>query len=55
MTGGLDLAVSTAVPTPPAASPVVVTLERAVSYQSLFPLPPSPAFSPIPPPPNRVG
>ena len=55
MTGGVDLAVSTAVPAPPAASAVVTVLERTILYQSRFPLPASPAFSPIRPPPNRLG
>jgi hypothetical protein len=54
MTGGLDLAVSTAAPTPPvgspAAVPTIIVLDRPH-----FTLPPSPTFSPITPPPNVVG
>ncbi|HYL55414.1 MAG TPA: hypothetical protein VEU73_07535 [Gemmatimonadales bacterium] len=55
MTSGLDLAVSTAAPTPPVGSPVVAVPMMIVMDRSRFPLPPSPAFSPIPPPPNRVA
>ncbi|HMH83271.1 MAG TPA: hypothetical protein VK531_10400 [Gemmatimonadales bacterium] len=55
MTGGLDLAVSTAVPTPPVASPAVAAIVRVVTYPSLFPLPPSPLLGPTPPPPNGLG
>jgi len=55
MTGGLDLAVSTAAPTPPVRSPVVTVPTIMVIDPPYFPLPPSPAFSPITPPPNVVG
>jgi hypothetical protein len=55
MTGGLDLAVSTAAPTPPVVSPVVVRPTVLVMDRSRFLVPPSPAFSPISPPPNRVA
>src|SRR5256885_6903002 len=55
MTGGLDLALSTAVPTPemPGLTPVAPTAQP--SDPSLFPLPASPSFAPIPPPPNGLG
>jgi hypothetical protein len=55
MAGGLDLAVSTAAPTPPVPSPGVVVPTVLLMNPSTFPLPPSPAFSPLFPPPNRVG
>jgi len=55
MTGGLDLAVSTAVPAPPLALPAVAAPPRVALDPSLFPLPPSPLFSPTPPPPNGLG
>ena len=55
MTGGSDLAVSTAVPAPPVASPVVPMAAEIVVASSLFPLPPSPSFTPVPPPPNGLG
>ncbi len=55
MTGGLDLAVSTAVPTPlvpqVATRPVVVESQ----HPPLFPLPSSPAFTPASPPPIGLG
>src|SRR5690242_5841256 len=55
MTGGSDLAVSTAVPTPPVAAPAVAIPVGIVLYQSVSPLPASPSFAPVPPPPNGVG
>src|SRR6266850_754036 len=55
MTGGLDLAVSTAVPAPRLALPAVAAPPRVALDPSLFPLPPSPLFSPTPPPPNGLG
>jgi hypothetical protein len=55
MTGGLDLAVSTAVPTPLGHDvvilPPVADLPRAVP----FPIPHSPSFAPTPPPPIELG
>lgn len=55
MTGALDLAVSTAAPTP--ATPTVTLVARVAEPPalSLFPLPTSPSFAPVPPPPNGVG
>jgi len=55
MTGGLDLAVSTAVPTPDV--PQVASLPPVIDpvHPSLFPLPSSPAFTPTPPPPIGLG
>ena len=55
MTGGLDLAVSTAVPTPlvphvPTQPPVVES-----SPASRIPHPASPTYSPTPPPPIGLG
>jgi len=55
MTGGSDLAVSTAVPTPPTPVLTLVAPLRHAEYASLFPLPASPAFTPVPPPPNGLG
>ena len=55
MTGGLDLAVSTAVPTAPVAAPAVAVPVGIAMYQSVSPLPASPSFAPVPPPPNGVG
>jgi hypothetical protein len=55
MTGGLDLVVSTAVPTPSLASPPVAPPQRVVLDGSLFPLPAAPSFSPTTPPPNGVA
>jgi len=55
MTGGLDLVVSTAAPTPPVGSPVVAVPTMMVIDLPRVPLHPSPAFSPITPPPNVVG
>src|SRR3989449_3280748 len=54
MTGGLDLAVSPAVPAPLDVEPVIATPLAASSYASLFPLPASPAFPPASPPPNGL-
>jgi hypothetical protein len=55
MTGGLDVAVSTAVPTPPVPAvtlrPSVVVAPPASPCSS----PPSPTYSPTPPPPNALG
>ena len=56
MTGvGLDVAVSTAVPTPlghdVAIAPPIADMPRAVP----FPIPHSPSFAPTPPPPNALG
>jgi len=55
MTGGVDLAVSTAVPTPLGHDvvilPSVLDLPRAVP----FPIPHSPSFAPTPPPPIGLG
>src|SRR2546430_5098194 len=50
MTGGLDLAVSTAAATPPL--PQVASLPPVVrpAHPSLFPPPPSPGLTPTPPP-----
>src|SRR4029077_9791957 len=53
MSGGLDLALSAAAPTPPGVSPIVVVLMVLAMNPSAFPLPPSPLFSPVLPPPNR--
>ena len=55
MTGALDLAVSTAVPTPlvPQVAPLPLVVEPA--HPSLFPVPSSPAFTPTPPPPIALG
>ena len=55
MTGGLDLTVSTAVPTP--LVPQVAILPPVVepAHPSLFPLPSSPGFTPTPPPPIALG
>jgi len=55
MTGSADLALSVAVPAPLPASPAIATPEQILVYPSLFPLPPSPSFSPTPPPPNGLG
>jgi hypothetical protein len=55
MTGGLDLAVSPAVPAPLPAEPVIEVRIAASSYGSAFPLPPSPVFAPTPPPPNGLA
>jgi len=54
MTGGLDLAVSPAVPAPLDVEPVIATPLAAASYAPLFPLPASPAFPPASPPPNGL-
>ena len=55
MTGGLDLVVSTAVPTPGTPGLTLVAPAARQSDPSLFPLPPSPSFSPTTPPPNGLG
>ncbi len=55
MTGGLDLAVSPAVPTPLPAEPVIRVPVPVPSSASLFPLPASPAFPPVSPPPNGLA
>ncbi len=55
MTGGSDVAVSAAVPTPPMPGLTLVVPVRQLPPASLFPLPPSPSFGPTPPPPNRLG
>src|SRR5439155_22839241 len=55
MTGGLDLAVSTAVPTPLAPPLSILPPVAAPSPQSPVPSPQSPAFPPAPPPPIALG
>ena len=55
MTGGLDLVVSTAVPTPETPGLTLVAPAARQSDPSLFHLPPSPSFSPTTPPPNGLG
>ncbi len=55
MTGGSDLAVSTAAPTPLAAPPVLALPTEMMTHLALFPLPASPAFPPASPPPIRLG
>ncbi len=55
MAGGSDVAVSTAAPTPPVASPALAIPNAVPMYPRLFPLPPSPVFPPTPPPPNGLG
>jgi len=55
MTGGLDLAVSTAVPTPLAPPLSILPPVAAPSPQSPVPGPQSPAFPPVPPPPIALG
>jgi hypothetical protein len=55
MTGSADLALSVAVPAPLLATPAIAVPEQVRLWLSLFPLPPSPSFSPTPPPPNRLG
>jgi len=55
MTGSADLVLSVAVPAPLPASPAIAMPEQALIDPSLFPLPPSPSFSPTPPPPNGLG
>jgi len=54
MTGGLDLAVSPAVPAPLAPAPAILSPVLEPSSPSLFLLPPSPAFPPVSPPPNGL-
>ena len=55
MTVGLDLAVSTAVPTPLAPQLAIVPPVPEASSASRFPLPASPTYSPTPPPPIGLG
>jgi len=55
MTGGLDLAVSTAVRTPPTPQLAVAARITRVANPRPFTLPPSPALSPVPPPPIVLG
>ena len=55
MTGSADLALSVAVAAPLPASPAIALPEQVLVYPSLFPLPPSPSFTPTPPPPNSLG
>jgi len=55
MTGGLDLAVSTAVPAPPTPHVAVVAPITRTANPRPFTLPPSPALSPVPPPPIVLG
>jgi len=55
MTGSADLALSVAVPAPLPASPAIAMPQQIPVYPSLFSLPPSPSFSPTPPPPNGLG
>jgi len=54
MTGGSDLVLSPAVPTPVVAQPVVTPTIRAQLDPSPVRLPPSPSFAPTPPPPNGL-
>src|SRR6266700_7652934 len=55
MAGALDLAVSTAVPTPLAPPLSSLPPVAAPSPLSRVPSPQSPAFPPVPPPPNALG
>jgi hypothetical protein len=55
MTGGSDVAVSTAVPTPPTPELTLTAPRAHPASRSRFPLPASPAFTPVPPPPIRPG
>jgi len=55
MTGSADLALSVAVPAPLPASPAIALPGQVPMYPPVFPLPPSPSFSPTPPPPNGLG
>ena len=55
MTGGLDLAVSTAVPTPPVPEVALRPSFIVAPPASPFSSPPSPTYSPTPPPPNALG
>ncbi|HYT03316.1 MAG TPA: hypothetical protein VEM13_00370 [Gemmatimonadales bacterium] len=55
MTGGVDLAVSPAVPTPLPAEFVIGAPLAVASSPSLFPLPSSPSFPPVSPPPNVLA
>jgi len=55
MTGGLDLAVSTAVPTPLGYDVVILPPVAEPSRVVAFPIPLSPSFPPTPPPPNTLG
>lgn len=55
MTGGSDLALSVAVPAPLGAEPAMLLPVAERWDVSPFPLPPSPAFPPVSPPPNRLA
>lgn len=55
MTGALDVAVSTAVPTPLVPQLAILPAVVRPVPPSLFPLPASPFYSPTPPPPNALG
>jgi len=55
MTGGSDLAISVAVPAPFAAEPTILEPVVEPSRASRFPLPSSPSFAPVSPPPNRLA
>jgi len=55
MTGSADLALSAALPAPLPAAAASALPERTLIYPCRFPLPPSPSFSPTPPPPNGLG
>jgi hypothetical protein len=55
MTGGIDLEVSTAVPTPLVADVAFLLPAALRSCPSLVLLPPSQSFAPTPPPPNALG
>ena len=54
MTGGLDVAVSTAVPTPLVPQLAILPAVVRPVPPSLFPLPSSPFYSPTPPPPDAL-
>jgi hypothetical protein len=55
MTGGLDVAVSVALPAPLATQLVVTVARRVAAHPSPFSLPPSPSFAPESPPPNALA
>jgi hypothetical protein len=55
MTGGWDLAVSPAVPAPLAAPAAIPAPAAEPNVPSRFPLPSSPAFPPVSPPPNGLA
>jgi len=55
MTGGLDLAVSTAVPTPLVPQLAILAPAAASSPVSRIPHPASPTYPPTPPPPIGLG